>query len=351
MAARAVKRRARDEDSDDEAAAGAGAGAGGAGGAGGKGAGGAGGPPDAKRGRTGGDPVKSDSASVSSAVSVEKPDYEAMGRAAAKSLKVDGDKWMAMTHNQRAEIRLKVVRAKRKGAPVRCYADGIFDMFHYGHARALEQAKNSLPNSFLVVGCCNDELTHRLKGRTVMKDTERYESLRHCKWVDEIVTSAPWFITDEFMEEHDIDFVCHDALPYGAPGTDATADIYYPFKVTGRFWETQRTEGVSTSELIIRIIKDYDEFVRRNLSRGHSASEMNVPFMKEKALQLDMAFDRARSSIKEVFSGSPVARGVGEKMDEIQAQFVELFGKNSSLRTKLRQARGQLTALARESIF
>lgn len=42
----------------------------------------------------------------------------------------------------------------------------------------------------------------------------RYESLRHCKWVDEVIPDSPWVLTDAFLAEHDIDFVCHDALPY-----------------------------------------------------------------------------------------------------------------------------------------
>ncbi len=59
----------------------------------------------------------------------------------------------------------------------------------------------------IVVGCCNDELTHKFKGETVMTDLERYENLRHCRWVDEIIPDAPWVVTREFLDAHDIDFV------------------------------------------------------------------------------------------------------------------------------------------------
>lgn len=167
--------------------------------------------------------------------------------------------------------------------PIRIYADGVFDLFHLGHMKQLEQCKKTFPNVQLILGIPNDSETHKRKGLTVLSDKQRYETVRHCKWVDEVIEDAPWILSMEFLKKHKIDYCAHDDLPYVADGID---DIYKPMKEAGMFIATQRTEGISTSDLITKIIKDYDKYLMRNFARGATRQELNVSWLKKNELDV-----------------------------------------------------------------
>jgi len=162
--------------------------------------------------------------------------------------------------------------------PVRIYADGVYDLFHYGHALALRQAKLAFPNVHLLVGVCSDELVKAHKANPVMSSAERYESVRNCRWVDEVIEDAPWVIDQAFLETHKIDYVAHDELPYegSQPGQ---SDIYRFVKDLGKFLPTRRTDGVSTSELLQRIVEGYRDgaYDKKLIKIGHPELASNPP--------------------------------------------------------------------------
>ncbi|KAK4126691.1 hypothetical protein N657DRAFT_564621 [Parathielavia appendiculata] len=181
------------------------------------------------------------------------------------------------------------------GRAVRVYADGVFDLFHLGHMRQLEQAKKAFPDVYLIVGVTGDEETHKRKGLTVLSGKERAETVRHCKWVDEVIENCPWIVTPEFLEEHQIDYVAHDDIPYGADEGD---DIYAPIKAAGKFLVTQRTEGVSTTGIITKIVRDYEKYIVRQLKRGTSRQELNVSWLKKNELELKRHVQDLRDNIR-----------------------------------------------------
>ncbi|KAG9237525.1 cholinephosphate cytidylyltransferas-like protein [Amylocarpus encephaloides] len=185
------------------------------------------------------------------------------------------------------------------GRPIRVYADGVFDLFHLGHMRQLEQAKKAFADVYLLVGVTGDTETHKRKGLTVLSGQERAETVRHCKWVDEVIEDCPWIVTPDFLAEQQIDYVAHDDLPYGADEGD---DIYKPIKEAGKFLVTQRTEGVSTTGIITKIVRDYEKYISRQFKRGTSRQELNVSWLKKNELDLKRHVSEMRDAIRNNWS-------------------------------------------------
>ncbi|KAJ7718597.1 cholinephosphate cytidylyltransferase [Mycena maculata] len=183
--------------------------------------------------------------------------------------------------------------------PVRIYADGVYDLFHFGHALQLRQAKLSFPSVYLLVGVNSDEQVREHKARGIMTHAERLEAARHCRWVDEIVAEAPWIIDQAFLDKYQIDYVAHDEEPYASSGHE---DVYSYCKSLGKFIPTRRTPGVSTSELLERIVSGYRhrDFDAKLEKMGHAELKAEGSDYDESRLNSRVASRVASRSISPV---------------------------------------------------
>lgn len=137
---------------------------------------------------------------------------------------------------------------KRKRV-IRVWCDGCYDMVHYGHSNQLRQAKAM--GDYLVVGVHTDEEIAKHKGPPVFTQAERYKMIRAIKWVDEIVEGAPYVTTLETLDKYNCDFCVHgDDITLTVDGKDTYDEV----KRTGRYRECKRTQGVSTTDLVGRML-------------------------------------------------------------------------------------------------
>ena len=148
---------------------------------------------------------------------------------------------------------------------MRIYTDGVFDLFHFGHANVFKQIKLKYPDCHLIVGVNSDEDTLKYKGPTVMTYEERVKNISTCKYVDEQLHNVPWVITEEFMINNNIDYIAREGTPY----ISNDQDIYSVPKKLGKFLPIiDYSSEISTSELINRILKNYDTYYERNKKRN-----------------------------------------------------------------------------------
>ncbi|KAG7210554.1 hypothetical protein KM043_012074 [Ampulex compressa] len=144
---------------------------------------------------------------------------------------------------------------------VRVWCDGCYDMVHFGHANSLRQAKAL--GDYLVVGVHTDEEITKHKGPPVFTEQERYKMVRGIKWVDEVVEGAPYVTTLDTLDKYNCDFCVHgDDITMTADGIDT----YHLVKAAGRYKEVKRTAGVSTTDLVGRMLL----MTRQHFKQGES---------------------------------------------------------------------------------
>jgi len=122
------------------------------------------------------------------------------------------------------------------------YTYGVFDLFHVGHLRVLQQARSL--GSILVVGIFTDKVAESFKRKPIIPERERREIIKSIYCVDEVVYQ------DEFSPQKNIDLI-KPTIVAKASGADWEEDNIPQFKGAESIL-LKYTEDVSTS----RILKD-----------------------------------------------------------------------------------------------
>lgn len=135
---------------------------------------------------------------------------------------------------------------------IRIFMDGAFDLLHYGHMNAFRLGRSLGTN--LVVGVNSDESITACKGAPLMNDHERLTMVESCKFVDEVVPGCPYIMTEKYVnyviEKYNIDYVIHGDDPCFVNGKD----VYAAAKKSGKYLSIPRTEGVSTTDIVGRML-------------------------------------------------------------------------------------------------
>lgn len=168
--------------------------------------------------------------------------------------------------------------------PLKIYADGVFDLAHFGHFNALRQARQL--GDELYVGVISDEEVLRAKGvYPVYTCAERARIIGACRWVTGVIPETPYDVSLKFLASTGCDYVAHgDDLALNGEGVDCYAEP----RQAGRLKIFKRTFGVSTTTIVSRLLG-----VAARLPMPSSAPSVPTP-----------AHDFARRSVKTFVEGN-----------------------------------------------
>jgi cytidyltransferase-like protein len=136
------------------------------------------------------------------------------------------------------------------------YMDGVFDLFHYGHIRGINQCieianEKSTNNAEVIIGVISDKDTESYKRKPIFNLDERVEILKSLKGVDKVIYPAPLIVTKNFIEEHNIDIVVHGFSD--DEDFEKQKEQHQELINMGIFKQIKYTNSISTTDIINRI--------------------------------------------------------------------------------------------------
>ena len=90
---------------------------------------------------------------------------------------------------------------------IRVYLDMVGDLFHVGHLNIIKKSKAM--GDYLIVGVHSDESVASYKRLPIIKHRDRVDIIESCRYVDEVIAPAPLIITENFINQHNINLVIH----------------------------------------------------------------------------------------------------------------------------------------------
>ncbi|RDI85379.1 hypothetical protein Vi05172_g4784 [Venturia inaequalis] len=165
----------------------------------------------------------------------------------------------------------------------RIWVDGCFDFAHHGHAGAMLQARR-LGNE-LLVGVHSDESIMENKGPTVMTLKERVLAVEACRWATKAIPEAPYVTSLPWISHYGCQYVVHgDDITSDSSGEDC----YRYVKAAGRFKVVKRTPGISTTDLVGRMLLCTRNHFIKSLERVLVGEEGPGGELERKALAEEM---------------------------------------------------------------
>ena len=155
--------------------------------------------------------------------------------------------------NELEDLHREEVKESVGKEEVRIFMEGAFDLMHYGHMNAFRLGGKL--GTTLIVGVNSSASITKCKGfPPVMSDRERCDAVKGCRFVHEVIEETPYVMTPEYLEkimkEYRIDYVVHGNDPCIVDGKD----VYENVKAMGKYLSIPRTEGVSTTDFVGRML-------------------------------------------------------------------------------------------------